>query len=275
MAPAQGDWSKWCLFLLCVAALLCDCMKCVSLCRDELLNIRIDVLRSGYKPAFLQTLDSSIPTDPANFESADVPRRAPKRKRGKRAGALVRLRQRAYRPPLPAVMLANVRSLANKKDEFLLLTNYNRDFKDCSAFCFTETWLNPNIPDSAMLQPPGFSLHRADRNPDLCHKSRGGGVCFMVNQRWCTDVTVLSSYCSPDLESIIVKCRPFYSPREVPTVTMFGVYIPPSANGINALNQLADQITSVENNNPDTTVLIFGDFNNTNLRKCYQNMNSM
>ena len=89
----------------------------------------------------------------------------------------------------------------------------------------------------------------------------------MINHRWCTDVTLVSSHCSPDLESLVIKCRPFYSPREVSTVTMFGVYIPPSANGKNALNQLADQITIVENDNPDTTVLIFGDFNHTNLRK--------
>ena len=138
---------------------------------------------------------------------------------------------------------------------------------DCSAFCFTETWLNPDIPDSATLQPPGFSLHRADRNPDLCHKTRGGGVCFMINQRWCKDVTVVSSHCSPDLESLIIRCRPFYSPREVSTVTMFGVYIHPSANGANALRELSDQITSIENEFPDTTVLIFGDFNHTNLKK--------
>ena len=89
----------------------------------------------------------------------------------------------------------------------------------------------------------------------------------MINDRWCKDVSVVSSHCSPDLECLTIRCRPFYSPREISTLTMFGVYIPPSADGANALRELSDQISSVENNNPDTTVLIFGDFNHTNLRK--------
>ncbi len=41
-------------------------------------------------------------------------RRKRSRKRGKRAGVLVRLRRRAFRPPLPTILLANVQSLDNK-----------------------------------------------------------------------------------------------------------------------------------------------------------------
>ena len=48
---------------------------------------------------------------------------------------------------------------------------------------------------------------------------------------------------------------------------MVGVYIPPQANATTAIGALADQITTVENSNPDSLVLILGDFNHTTLYK--------
>ena len=79
------------------------------------------------------------------------------RRRGKRPGALVRLRQRRHCPPLPGIFLSNVRSLCNKMDELQLLLGKNSDFSTSSVLCFTETWLCGSIPDSA-LQLAGFQL---------------------------------------------------------------------------------------------------------------------
>ena len=79
------------------------------------------------------------------------------RRRGRRAGTLEKFRRRNVRPPLPCAFLSNVRSLKNKADELFFLIQSNRDFKDCCVFCFTETWLDPSIPDSA-VQPPGYTL---------------------------------------------------------------------------------------------------------------------
>ena len=81
----------------------------------------------------------------------------------------------------------------------------------------------------------------------------------MINQRWCNDLSILSTTCSPELETLIIKCKPFYLPREFTSVVIVGVYIPPQANAT------ADQITTVENSNPDSLVLIRGDFNHTTL----------
>ncbi len=47
-----------------------------------------------------------------------------KRKRGKRAGILVRLTRRALRPPLPTILLANVQSLDNKLYELRARISY-------------------------------------------------------------------------------------------------------------------------------------------------------
>ncbi len=62
---------------------------------------------------------------------------------------------------LPNIHLANLRSLPNKMDELLLLSWLNKDFSNSAALCFTETWLNDSIPDSA-LHLLGFQLIRAD-----------------------------------------------------------------------------------------------------------------
>ena len=83
-------------------------------------------------------------------------------KRGKRAGVLTRFRTRTQRPPLPAIFLSNVRSQKNKHDELSYLMKTRRDFSDCSVYCFTETWLDPLTPDSAVLHS-GYTLQRADR----------------------------------------------------------------------------------------------------------------
>ncbi|KAK3550022.1 hypothetical protein QTP86_018641 [Hemibagrus guttatus] len=139
-------------------------------------------------------------------------KRFKKRKRGKRAGALVKLRQRGFRMVLPSIHLENLRSLPNKMDELLLLSRTNKDFSNSAALCFTESWLNDAIPDSA-LNLPGFQLLRADRVAESAGKWRGGGKCFYINERWCTDVTALKM-CCPDLEVFFINCKPFYSPRE-------------------------------------------------------------
>ena len=57
-----------------------------------------------------------------------------RRRRGKRAGALVRLRRRGARTALPGIFLSNVRLLSNKLDEFQLLVWKNRYFYSSSVF---------------------------------------------------------------------------------------------------------------------------------------------
>ncbi|KAL0177296.1 hypothetical protein M9458_026190, partial [Cirrhinus mrigala] len=187
------------------------------------------------------------------------------RRRGKRAGALVKLRQRGFRTALPSIHLANLCSLSNKTDELLMLTRTNKDFSKSAALCFTETWLNDAIPDGA-LHLPGYQLFRADHDTESTGKSRGGGTCFYINERWCTDVTVLKMCCS-DLEALFINCKPFYSPREFCSFILVSVYIPPQAHVNLALQQLADQIADTEQKHPDFVLSILGDFNKANLSR--------
>ncbi len=98
----------------------------------------------------------------------------------------------------------------NKLDE-LRLTRTNKDFSNSAALCFTETWLSEAIPDNA-LHLPGYQLFRSDRITELTGKTRGGGLCFYINEGWCSDVTTLKKMCSPNLEALFINCKPFYSP---------------------------------------------------------------
>ena len=96
---------------------------------------------------------------------------------------------------------------------------------------------------------------------------RGLKLCFLVNQRWCNDTKLVSQSCSVELETLIINCRPFYSPREFSSVVLVGVYIPTEVNAAKAINQLADRVLAVENANPDSVVTVVGDFNHTCLSK--------
>ena len=149
-------------------------------------------------------------------------------------------------------------------DELLLLTRINKDFFNSAALCFTETWLNINTPDNG-LSLPGFQLFRADRITELTGKTRGGGLCFYINESWCSDITTLKKICSPNLETHFINCKPFYSPCEFSSFILVNVYIPPDACVSTALQQLAEQIAETEQKYPDSLLIILGDFNKANL----------
>ncbi|XP_054643226.1 uncharacterized protein LOC129187667 [Dunckerocampus dactyliophorus] len=139
-----------------------------------------------------------------------------------------------------------------------------REIRECCVLTFTETWLTEDIPDSA-IQLETFAAYRGDRTL-ASGKHRGGGVCVYVNKRWCTDVQTMEKHCSQDIELLMVKCRPFYLPREFSAVYLTAVYIPPRANTANALGLLHDIIDKHETKHPDAVFIISGDFNHCNLR---------
>jgi hypothetical protein len=67
------------------------------------------------------------------------------RRRGRRAGTLMRLRFQINKPLLPSVLLANVRSLENKLDKLHSRLSYQRDIKNCNILFFSESWLNKDM----------------------------------------------------------------------------------------------------------------------------------
>ncbi|XP_053290725.1 uncharacterized protein LOC128450974 isoform X2 [Pleuronectes platessa] len=142
---------------------------------------------------------------------------------------------------------------------------FQRDIKFWNVFVFMETWLDPSIPDSSII-PEGVSIHRQDRTTNS-GKSKGGGVCFMVNNLLCSDVEIISSGCSPDLEHLMIRCRPYYIPSEFTSVVITAVYIRPHAHTNQALDELHAMIDRTERSRPEAAFIVAGDFNNAKMRK--------
>ena len=142
--------------------------------------------------------------DKAQIPVINVKKR--QRKRGRRAGCLVRICRRVGKPPLPSVLLANVQSLENKLDELRLRLSYQWDIKNWNILCFTEMWLND---DTDNIELAAFSVHRQDRAA-TSGKMRAGGVCLFVNHCWCamSNIKEVTRYCSPEVVHLMKSCRP-------------------------------------------------------------------
>jgi hypothetical protein len=71
----------------------------------------------------------------------------------------------------------------------------------------------------------------------------------------------LKSICSPDLEYLTIKCRPYFLPREFSLVVVTAVYIPPQANTMTALKELHCTLFKLETTYPEVAFIVSGDFN--------------
>ncbi len=157
-------------------------------------------------------------------------------------------------------------------DDLRARISFQRDIRDCNIFCLTETWLTPTVPDTAVTPSDTFSVLRMDRTAEA-GKTNGGGVCFMINKKWCDprNISILSCSCSPHLEHLSIICRPFYLPREFSSIVITAVYIPPQADTSLALFKLHDELSGYINKHPDAACIIAGDFNKANLKKVIPN----
>lgn len=127
----------------------------------------------------------------------------------------------------------------------------------------TETWLHSLVPD-ATLELTSRTLFHLDRNANS-GKRKGGGLCIYVHKCWCTNAQVTDAHCSPELEYLTIKCRPFYLPREFSAVMVTAVYIP-DANANTALSILHGTVSKQQSKHPDAAHIITGDFNHAELK---------
>ena len=191
-----------------------------------------------------------------------------RQKRGKRGGIRTRLAANPYRPAIPSVLLANVRSLDNKLDHIQLLRSAQQAVRDCCVFIFTESWLHEGIADSA-VQLDQLTCYRADRIVTAGGKTRGGGLCVYINDAWCQDTVVIRKHCTALVEFMLLKCRPYYLPREFSSILLAAVYIPPTSSCKDretALLELNSAINDHQTAHPDAFLISAGDFNHANLK---------
>uniref|UniRef100_H2L8P4 NACHT domain-containing protein n=1 Tax=Oryzias latipes TaxID=8090 RepID=H2L8P4_ORYLA len=119
-----------------------------------------------------------------------------KQKRGKRGGIRARLAASPYRPAIPTITLANVRSLDNKLDYIRLLRTSSKTVRECCVLVLVETWLADNVPDCA-IQLAGLECFRANRRLIKGGKTRSGGLCVYINYAWCQNFRVVYQHCFP------------------------------------------------------------------------------
>ncbi|XP_054643394.1 uncharacterized protein LOC129187756 isoform X1 [Dunckerocampus dactyliophorus] len=205
-------------------------------------------------------------TPPLCTERPEIPKELRRSRRGCRSGVKCKKRKRRYKPCLPSVIMRNVRSLPNKMEELTTLTRLQREYRECSLMCFTETWLSELSPDSHVTLDR-FQLVRVDRNATESGKKKGGGIAVFVNDRWCHPghICVKEQLCTRDVELLVVSMRPYYLPREFSHVIAMTVYIPPSAVAAAAVEQIHTIVSQLQNQHPQSLLLISGDFNHASL----------
>lgn len=87
--------------------------------------------------------------------------------------------------------MSNLRSLNNKIDEVQTYTRYCGEFREASLLCFTESWLQSNMPES-LFEINGFTLIQLNRDANS-GKCKGVGICVYFNDLWCRQFTVKES----------------------------------------------------------------------------------
>jgi hypothetical protein len=88
-------------------------------------------------------------------------------------------------------------------------THLSYDIKNGNILCFTESWLNEDIIN---IQLAGYTLYWEDRTE--ASGKGGGGLCIYINNSWCTISKEVSRFGSPEVEYLMISCRPHYLPRE-------------------------------------------------------------
>ncbi len=172
------------LFFMCFIYYFAVFATLIANDRNTLLGSSVAHRKPDYEYLNAGALFTNTAAEP--FVWATRPRRKKlSRKRGKRAGVLVRLRRHAFWPLLPTILLANVQSLDNTLCELRARISYQRETRDCCVICLTETWMSAMVPDSA-IELMWFSVHCSDRTKELTGKSTGGGICFYINNLWRT-----------------------------------------------------------------------------------------
>jgi hypothetical protein len=151
-------------------------------------------------------------------EQAQIPVICVKRRQKKRvwsAGCLLRIRRQSNKPPLLSILLENVQTLENKMGDLRGRLNPQRDIQNCNILCMTELWLNDDI----NIQLAGYTLYRQDRSA-VSGNTRGCGLCIFViyNNSWCTISKEVLRFCSPEVEYLMISCRPHYLPREFSSI---------------------------------------------------------
>ena len=103
--------------------------------------------------------------------------------------------------------------------------------------------------------------HHGDRTVGSGKELGTGGVCLFENNRWCNNVTVKDIKCTPKLELLVVSCRPYYLPREIPCIIFVIVYLPEGHHTPSEDIIMDTVVSNLQKDKPEAAVIVLGDFN--------------
>ena len=132
------------------------------------------------------------------------------------------------------------------------MCNYN-------FIALSETWLSDEIQNSELF-PDNFVVFRKDRNQQLTHVSRGGGVLFAAESKYMCSQLDLSPITNtlPFIDIVGVKI----SFDTSTCLFVFVLYITPSVS-VNDYQLFLDILSNIEETHNDR-VIVLGDFNAPN-----------
>eukprot|EP00061_Rhincodon_typus_P009111 g32337.t1 len=91
--------------------------------------------------------------------------------------------------------------------------------------------------------------------------------CFLINISWRSDVAILVGYCSPDIEYLILKCRPYYLPCQFTCTILTVVYAPLHAEVKSEFDVVYNATNTLRTEYPKALFSVAGDFNQANFNK--------
>lgn len=134
-------------------------------------------------------------------------------------GAKLNTKQTRYKPSVPVILMGTVRSLGNKMDEPAAPVNTQKEFRKCSAMCFTETWFHLGF--SGFQCCYTFLQENTSRDVERSRKKeKERGIAPLIHEKWCNlgRVTVEEGFFQ------ILSClRPYFLPRELTSAIVVAV----------------------------------------------------
>jgi hypothetical protein len=142
--------------------------------------------------------------------------------------------------------------------------------QNCCLVVITESWLTDNYSDS-QIALENYNVFRADREGIKSSKTKGGGLALYVHKDWCAGVKIINRYHSPFLETMAVSLRPYWTPRDVSTITLLIIYATvfettPATVARATTDTIHKQIDELETAYPDSTTIALGDLNHINIK---------
>ena len=160
---------------------------------------------------------------------------------------------------MPSVFLSNANHIFNKLDELRALTS----IMSLDIICITETWLNAEIPDSA-IHLPGYVVYRKDRST-----GQGGGVLCFVRSNVKSFMLEPANNVNHEFEILWLGIRPEILPRPVSIIVVAIVYCPPWYNSEmkrNLTKTIMSGVDAISSKYSNACFLILGDFNSLDVK---------